>query len=215
MLLFINTFIYIFLIDNVLTYLFSDIARWFQLHFVINMISVYLTYQNVTKMIMYPLSSFDNYDNNVVISYTGILHVYHNIFFKMKIIDYYHHILSVYIPFLIIYNINRRITSLYFFIFCGLPGGIEYLMLSLVKHNKIESLTQKHYSSLLNTYLRIPGGIIASFLSYTIANEDVNINISEKYSLYIISVILFFNCTVFGKMAIENYVQKKKCLNKK
>ena len=50
----------------------------------IYMICVYLTYQNVTKMIMYPLSSFDNYDNNIVISYAGVLHVYHNIFFKMK-----------------------------------------------------------------------------------------------------------------------------------
>tara|TARA_B110000438_G_C15817312_1_gene652560 strand:+ start:2182 stop:2448 length:267 start_codon:yes stop_codon:yes gene_type:complete len=81
-------------------------------------------------------------------------------------------------------------------------------MLSLVKHNKIESLTQKYYSSLLNTYLRIPGGVVASFLSYIIATEDVDINISEKYSLYIMSIILFFNCTVFGKMAIENYIEK-------
>ena len=38
------------------------------------------------------------------------------------------------------------------FFVCGVPGGLDYLMLALVKHGKILPLTEKYYNNILNVW---------------------------------------------------------------
>jgi hypothetical protein len=84
-----------------------------------------------------------------------------------------------------------------------LPGGLDYFGLCFYKYNIITKLQQKYISSILNSYIRIPGGIIS--VTYTILDIKNVSNIQSTISMYIISFIVYFNVTYFGKMAIENY----------
>ena len=43
------------------------------------------------------------------------------------------------------------------FFISGLPGGIDYLMLTLVKHGVIDVMVQKRTCASLNVWLRAPG----------------------------------------------------------
>ena len=46
---------------------------------------------------------------------------------------------------------------------CGLPGGITYVCLCLVKYKKMGKITEKKINRFLNLYLRGPGLIMVAF----------------------------------------------------
>ena len=48
----------------------------------------------------------------------------------------------------------------------GLPGGIDYLLLVLVKLGYMKSLTEKAYNVRLQTWLRAPGCLAHSFVTW-------------------------------------------------
>ena len=43
------------------------------------------------------------------------------------------------------------------FFICGLPGGVDYAMLSAVRYGFMDELTEKYINTHLNTWIRIPG----------------------------------------------------------
>ncbi len=204
-----NTYslIFIYTSDKILCYLYNDKARWFQLHFFINMIISYFTFYDTLSILSYP----DNV-NYPVTNYEGgslslSLHIYHTICFKLTRIDMYHHVGSVLfaIPINIIYN--KRTNSMFYFFLTGIPGGLDYLCLTLVKNNKMNYITQKNFSSIQNTFVRMPGGIICCYLIF------YSMRYLHTYSEMICAILLicliFLNVTIFGKMAIENYAIRK------
>ena len=201
---FIYSFIICYIIDSLLLFSTGEKGRWFKLHGCYNMLIVGLCFNDIISMISNPSSGFDTVNIFLPGVYSTTIHIYHCIYFKLKCIDYYHHILSVFAPCLIVPFINQsRYVNLYFFILTGLPGGLDYFGLCFYKYNIITKLQQKYISSILNSYIRIPGGIIS--VTYTILDIKNVSNIQSTISMYIISFIVYFNVTYFGKMAIENY----------
>tara|TARA_B100000902_G_scaffold48234_1_gene55315 strand:- start:3500 stop:4156 length:657 start_codon:yes stop_codon:yes gene_type:complete len=185
-------------------------ARWFKLHACVNSLIVGLTIDNVYMMIQNPQCGFDKKNTHIDGIFTVALHIYHCLFFKLKTIDYYHHGFSVFIPVLLVPNITYRFNSLYYFTLSGLPGGLDYLALTMVKYDYMDKITEKKVSSLLNSYIRMPLGTIASFYTYTAAvNEKDPIIFS---SLSIMCFLIYYNVSYFGKLAIENYGKNKRQL---
>ena len=183
----------------------------FKLHGCVNTIIVGLTLDNVYDMICDPQSGFDEKLNNIDGIFTIALHLYHCLFFKLKNMDYYHHGFSVFVPALLIPNINYRFNSLYYFTLSGLPGGLDYFALTLVKYNCLSKLNEKYFASLINAYVRMPLGSIAAFYTYTAAVNEANY--IKMISLGSMTFILYYNVSFFGKLAIENYGESKKLLN--
>lgn len=193
------------IIDKLLTFFSGENARWFKLHACYNTLIVGLTCNEVIQMIQDPNSGFDE-DKNIIMQgvYALMIHVYHCMFFTLKPIDYWHHGISVFIPGLLIPNLNTKVyCSLYFFIGTGLPGGIDYFCLTFYKYGHMSKFKQKKIAAYLNAYIRIPGGIIATL--YTILDIKNETNIATIYSMYVMAVLTYLNVTYFGKMAIENY----------
>ncbi len=196
-----------FFIDMILLLTTGKNARWFKLHACVNSLIVGLTIDNIYMMIKNPQCGFDEKTSHIDGIFTVVLHVYHCLFFKLKTIDYYHHGFSVFIPILLVPNINYRFNSLYYFTLSGLPGGLDYLALTMVKYDYMDKITEKKVSSLLNSYIRMPLGTIASFYTYTAAvNEKDNIIFS---SLSVMCFLIYYNVSYFGKLAIENYGENK------
>ena len=55
------------------------------------------------------------------------------------------------------------------FFISGLPGGLTYLMLGLVKLGLLPGIKEKQITANLNSWLRVPGILITSFLVYQAA----------------------------------------------
>ena len=182
-------------------------ARWFKLHACMNSFIVGLTYENVYMMIKDPQSGFDENLSNIDGIFTVALHVYHCLFFELKPIDYYHHGISVFVPVLFMPNINYKFNSLYYFTLSGLPGGLDYLALTFVKFGNLNKTTEKKFSALMNSYIRMPLGTIASFYTYTAAVNETNLQ--KKVSLSVMCFLIYANVSYFGKLAIENFGEKK------
>lgn len=96
----------------------------------------------------------------------GSIHLYHMLFFKCTAADWFHHLLFV--PFNqlayfwphLFWTDGRlwgsAINMQQFFV-CGLPGGIDYFMLAMVKEGKMDRLRHKMWQAKINVWLRAPG----------------------------------------------------------
>ena len=191
--------------DRFLLFLFGNKARWFQLHFFVNMYITAITLPDVIACFIDPNMAFEPIGTIWGECFAFTLHLYHTFFFNLSTIDKYHHMCSVFTctPLCVIYG--RKPISLYCFFGTGLPGGIDYMLLWLVKNNRIEKVTEKNVNAILNTYIRMPGGIIASYLVFTTISKLQNeITI---FAAIVLSCLVYMNVTIFGKMAIENNIE--------
>ena len=198
------TLVPIYMIDVILRKLFGHKSRWFQLHAVINIIVTYISLPEVYDIICNPMNAFDKSSNRFGLILGLSLHLYHMIFFELTFMDKCHHISSAFICIPLTMFLDCKIISWHLFIGTGLPGGIDYIMLSFVKNSKLQSLKEKKYNGMINAYLRGPFGVIGSFLTYMRSLTFENGSLRQCCGL-IVTIISFLNCTFFAKLAIENY----------
>ena len=201
-----KNFVIIYGMDHLLFYFFKGKARWFQLHAAINFLIIMMTYEDVKKSLVDPIEALQSYGDRGA-SYMGIaLHIYHMIYFKkLKFMDYLHHIISAFLSggLAINYYWNKTINIWIFFL-CGLPGSIDYVLLSLVKHKYVKKITEKKINSYLNSYLRMPGILLAVFLNYInlIYGYD---NRTDASIIKLLMVLCFWNGVYFNYEACYNY----------
>jgi len=110
-------------------------TRWFTLHTVVNAIVVLLSARDTFETLRDPIHAIGGPASTLAISLVIALHVYHAVFFKLTEVDIIHHVVSVGImgPLAAWYRPGVFINYVCFFV-SGLPGGIDYAMLALVKH---------------------------------------------------------------------------------
>ena len=211
--------LFVFLSDRTLLFFFGDISRWFQLHFIGNMFICYFSGQNLLQLGNISQTELIKYNDNTMMCcvMTFVLHFYHTLFFKMSNTDFYHHLYFVFLTGILIGIIYPNLylsLSISTFFITGLPGGIVYFSFFLQKRNLISKLTQKGIHSYVDTYIRIPGGILAAVLNYYTSLHSSGFYTQWVY--FIMGVLAYINVTYYGKMAIENNIEySQKIKNKK
>ena len=152
-------------------------ATWYLIHALLNFSIVYRSYEDLFASLVDPLHAHEGFpisaekDSMTLIM---VLHIYHVIAFPCTTEDYIHHIVSVGVVGGIgcMVNWGRSLNACNFFM-CGLPGGVDYVLLFLRKHSLIESLTEKRINSQLNLLLRWPGFVVVIYvtvLAYRVHN---------------------------------------------
>mmetsp|Transcript_20928 Transcript_20928/g.53006 ORF Transcript_20928/g.53006 Transcript_20928/m.53006 type:complete len:266 (-) Transcript_20928:832-1629(-) len=133
-------------------------ARWFFLHAMANMAITCLAFPDLARCFSAPLDCF-RYPWTTTQAYSlgGALHLYHILAFSMNSLDWLHHGLMVFVmlpwtcyfqPYL---GSNVAVWGL-----TGLPGGIDYILLTLVKLGHIRSLTEKRANVFIQVWFRMP-----------------------------------------------------------
>lgn len=100
-----------------------------------------------------------------------------------------------------------NIINLWILSGCGLPGAIEYFMLSLVKNDMLSCKKQKYISANINNYMRLPITMYGLSLTYIAYMERV-IYCNLIFFIYV-CILIYTNGTFFNKLAIENYTKYK------
>ncbi len=198
--------------DLLLCYIFSKKARWFQLHALTNLIIVNIIKNDVYNLTVYPFQTINILDNYYELYYIIVLHLYHFVFFNNTLMDYFHH--SVFVLFGCIpvyYYYNYNIIRLATFTGCGLPGFIEYSLLTLVKHEKIKSLTQKKIMSKIYNYFRYPFGIFTISYIYIYSGLTQQNLLTTLYTM----MIIYLNGAFYNKLTIENAIWHELSIRKK
>jgi len=135
------------------------------------------------------------------------VHTYHCVAFKLSQQDIFHHFLFV--PTLgvgggLLTNWGPIRNVLSFFI-SGLPGGIDYMMLVLLKNGKTDKLTCKRLSSKLNVWLRGPGcGVLLPATLYAAYTEG---HLPEDMQIrsFFLGLFAMYNGLYYMEMSVKNY----------
>lgn len=205
----------LWLVDNLVVKRFFNKARWFILHVIGNAFVVYHTWSDLSHLITNPIASFSREPHYEALNITVAIHFYHALFFSNLVaIDWIHHILmisiaigSYFCPSPVIITTN----GLLFFL-NGLPGGLDYLLLSLVKYEWIRPIREKELNSYLNIWVRSPGVLIGT---YNMFLTTVYANYKPHWSTAILVLtILIWNAQYFTYRVVGNYFARltEKCV---
>ncbi|KNC47641.1 uncharacterized protein AMSG_03872 [Thecamonas trahens ATCC 50062] len=157
------------LLRNVFKFMVDDKnGRYFTLHVAINAYVVLVHFDDVYYAITDPWGSvFWPCDNRGIIAIAA-LHLYHIGFYQpLPAVDWVHHIIMIIILLPTAYLLQPGpMLGEGAFWASGLPGGIDYLMLVLVKAGKMNSLTEKSWNTTIQTWIRMPGCLYHAFVSW-------------------------------------------------
>jgi len=168
----------------------------------------------MTRFLQFPLDAMIQHTNGEIIysaesrwplTMVVGLHIYHCCGrFTLNREDWFHHL--VFLPTLgipgMVFDWGCFGNWLVFFI-CGLPGGIDYMILALQKMNKCMTFNQKRISSNLNMWIRIPGILFGIGVAYVILMQG-RYNVPIVF-LAIQMIFLPFNVLYYAKQSTINY----------
>jgi len=150
-------------------------GRYQILHATGNLVAVILTYEGTIKAFIDPIHCLDGEAGLHGLIVATAIHIYHVIAFQpLPYLEWLHHILMIGIVVPITFQYARgTIVDYCLFFINGLPGGIDYFMLFLIKNNWCERTTEKRVNAALNTWCRTPFGTIGGYILF--------INVCYKY----------------------------------
>jgi len=184
--------------------------KWFQNHVVSNSIIVCLTFQDMIRLLrcrenclelqqeggFLMTSNLSLTPSEMIVSVTSALHLYHLLFFdNLRTIDYMHHYLMLIVLAMSYLFKAACYQSMFMFFLSGLPGLIDYYLLS----KRVERKIEKKVNVYLNNYIRSPGIIFAMGL-YWRDIMDVGF-----WSLLIGYGLLYWNATYFNLDVTRSY----------
>tara|TARA_B110000858_G_C17788427_1_gene468455 strand:- start:1615 stop:2322 length:708 start_codon:yes stop_codon:yes gene_type:complete len=169
---------------------FDNIARWFYIHALCNLLITYYSYDDALKCINSSNCYEIKWNNNSYNTYylASLLHIYHCIFFKLKFDDYLHHFLMVVLCGTFSIYMKSIISSLALFFLCGLPGFLDYVLLFLVKLNLVNKLTEKYIYLYISLYLRSPGCLLTVIIG-SLSLKNLN---QMEYIILLNTILLIF-----------------------
>ena len=126
------------------------------------------------------------------------LHLYHCLAFKLRPEDWSHHLLYVFgVSPLLVFHPTKA-TSVCLFFCTGMPGMLDYWLLTLVKTQKLPKKVQKRAAGFINAYLRMPGGSLAASL---LVQDGIGVHKAGPGAA-ILGILMLMNSCYYGHQAI-------------
>ena len=196
-----------FLGDRLFGMILKNSAKYFFMHTILNSYICYVTYNTTVSFLLNPINdfSFHSPDGQKSASIIIGFHLYHILTEKLNLEDKTHHIVTVFITGgSALIKPCGNILAAVNFIMCGLPGGLDYFMLVLVKYNIITKLTEKYFNRWLNLLIRMPGMMLCAW--YVILNIQEGTLVLKEYYIALISVLLMtINSVYYCNKTVGNY----------
>ena len=148
-------------------------ARWKRIHAFANLLVSYFCIDDLVKTAFDPIGATKDTGGRLLMKPAYMIlcvHIYHVLpflGFKLHDGDLFHHLVFVGIvgPVGIAFDTGPLQNFVAFFI-CGLPGALDYIMLTLVKLKKISKYDEKVWNARINVWIRSPGLTIAACFIY-------------------------------------------------
>lgn len=192
--------------DNILTKYTALQGIYYLVHALHNAVIVYSTLPDVIHT--WTRFTIQSYEQNMyALELVFALHFYHVFMYwtKFRTDDWIHHILMIGIALPIGgYFSAGSLLGYSLFFTTGLPGGIDYFLLFLVRNNWLSRTTEKNVNAWLNVWIRSPG--CASIAGYAICYAYIY---SDQYSLVwwatiLTAVLNYWNGQYFMRQVVEN-----------
>jgi hypothetical protein len=188
-------------------------SRYFALHATANAVSAVAAFPDLWRVLVDPLDAFHG-PTTTMLANSAVLsiHLYHCLFFNLRADEIFHHALFVTIlcglaiPFK---HVGGASNNMGCFFLSGLPGGLNYVLLVLVKQGRMAPLTQKAWDAWINTWIRGPPMSVYAFLQYQSwlygRSIDVGSTVAQVVIISVIGGLHFFNGQYYAAMAVANH----------
>jgi len=190
-------------------------VRWFLVHSIANAGVCLTALTSMRAVLLDPVQALDGrvYTDASLfgsasawpLTIINSVHLYHMVGgFALTGADYFHH--GLFIPTLGLPGQLLQwgpLANWQAFFISGLPGGVDYLLLALVKLGRLPPMTEKRVNANLNTWLRAPGILVATVLLYQallLGNHVV-----PPWAVGLQLVLPAYNALYFNKQAVANY----------
>lgn len=208
-----QTLLYVGILDFLLKFLIKENCRYYFLHVLFNSWITYLVLPDAINSIINPFLAFENqYERSAIVSTASItgFHLYHMFAYSnLTIEDWLHHLVSaVFVAGLGIYLPFGKCPSLANLTMCGIPGGIDYFLLVLVKYNLINKMTEKFINRYLNLLIRWPIMFLASYIFF-INVYHLNVDIRFLPIMILGMSLHCYNAIYYCDKVIGNYYLRK------
>lgn len=189
-------------------------TKWYVVHTVGNAAIVALALKGALKTTLDPLNSLNDIDNfhalstlaSWPITIMSSIHLYHIMLYykEMTKIDWIHHLVSGgVVGSICTFYIRGSMVNHGLFFLCGLPGGIDYALLSLNDMGMVSRMTEKRINRYLNMYIRLPGilfNVYSGYISYLY--NDLSYN---PFLGTLVLALNSWNAIYFAQRVVENY----------
>jgi len=194
-------------------------SRWFAIHAFGNLLCVLSAVPAVLATLADPAeamngvkysdSSFFGTGTVWPILICNATHIYHMVAFKLSKADLFHHVVFALTMGSAgqFYRLGAFRGFLVFWL-SGVPGGIDYFNLVLVKLGKMQPLTQKRYCANINIWMRGPCLVISAFiiyLNYCYHGQDEGQNYPPMIVAVFIGFLCVFNGQYYTKQSVANH----------
>jgi len=198
-------------------------ARWFLLHALGNFVVAALCVpdfiflarnppaaMSVAYCNSLPFPACSDWPTCIIIA----MHMYHMLSFKLDANDMFHHLLFV--PIIGGMNFcypNGASANILSFFISGLPGGLSYMMLAMVKTGHLSAFSEKRFSCSINTWVRGPG--ICAFCTICILGwarpypGTPPEHVMPWFLFWPSMGVCFFNGQYYAQRVIGNYYIRK------
>ena len=212
--LYLITILYYFLIIRGLDFLiklyFSKNESYFLLHFLFNFWVSWTVYDDVIFTLVNPFKIYQDtlFSNSGIMSTLGIMcfHLNHLLFYSnLTREDWIHHIISSFlVPITAFIFPFSHILSLSNIVMCGIPGGIDYLLLFFVKLKILNKLTEKRINRFLNLLIRWPFMFLCFYI-FIVNVIKLNVISDYIYLMFLAFVLHLTNAVYYCDKVIGNY----------
>lgn len=184
----------------------SQEARYYFLHALVNLVVVILILPDVMRFLADPLAGLEGEYTDGPLAATVGLHMFHCVSQAKKLtaVDWAHHLVSnMLVSFLCFPFRYGPLMNWACFYVCGLPGGIDYALLFLVKQGVMTKAKEKSINRILNMWIRLPG--IVAFVPFSYVIHMAGRSSVPAYLLVMQSLLNSFNAIYFADRVVANH----------
>ena len=180
--------------------------RWFFLHAAANAFVVVWGIKDCITTVDNPSDAMAQHHqcSSIPGGFVAAIHTYHVLRFKLGPGDIFHHVAFAGVGCFSNHLVNYGpLANLYFFFVCGLPGGIDYFLLGLVKCGRLAAMEEKRLNSTINLWVRAPGlTMVFSFAwsAFRTGKHDVN-----PFVMTVLAFISVHNGQYYLGRVVANY----------
>ena len=183
----------------------DDTSRYFLLHTLANAVITASSVQDMLRVLRDPIGSSLGTCNVLPTYMIPCLFAYHlSVFKNVPLEEWQHHLL---------FGIGLSGPQLRFcvgpvqnalgFFMCGLPGGIDYAMLTAVKEGLMRSSSEKVWNSRIQVWMRAPGVLLSAYAIY-LASRYSGIKGPSKVLPQVLFLLASFNGQYYMQKVVAN-----------
>lgn len=181
--------------------------RFFLVHCVVNTLIIVYVLPDTLRVLRSPESAIFAPFHPRPLQLVVALHLYHMKDYRhLTTVDWVHHLSVLALAGLTHSHRGRGpgpLCNFCLFFICGLPGLIDYCMLVARRWNRLSSLTEKKWNTVLHVWIRCPGLIAYGVFAYA-ANAITGWRIPlSRLAFFVVPVI--FNGIYFAHRVCQNY----------